>query len=550
MHDFDTIVIGSGAGGLTAALALARAGQRVAVFEQHYLPGGWCHSFNLGGYRFSPGVHYIGGLGPGGPMRGLYEGLGLADDLVFLELNPDGYDHLQVGTERFDVPAGRERYAEALKRRFPREAAGIDGYLGTCEAIYDELAGGTRARGLRGALTLPWRLRHLLRYGFLTLDRFLDHFTKDPLLRAYLSIQAGDHGMGPAEAPAAMHASVVGHYLDGGWYPMGGARSLPKAYIAQLRKHGGVVKVRTPVDRILFEGTGRSQRVVGVRLGDGTEVRAKAVVSNADPGITYGRLVERDRLPRRLARHLDRTTWSISGLSLFLAAEIDPAEHGLDSGNLWYSHDTDIDAGYRLAHRPELASAGSLPGTFLTVTTLKDRTKHYGKLHTMESFAFVSYEAFRRWEGTPQGERDAAYEHFKQQLTDKMFEVLEHSVPGLRERTVFHELGTPLTNVHYVASTRGNLYGTEKRRGQLGPLGYGVRSPLQGLYLAGASTLGHGVAGATISGVAAACSVLGVSRREVLTGRGNLVTLPADHPGRWPSPWRDKALPEPHDAVA
>ncbi|MBL4640782.1 MAG: NAD(P)-binding protein, partial [Verrucomicrobiales bacterium] len=55
MKDADVIVIGSGAGGMAAAVALARANKRVMVFEQHYLPGGWCHSFPMGGYQFSPG---------------------------------------------------------------------------------------------------------------------------------------------------------------------------------------------------------------------------------------------------------------------------------------------------------------------------------------------------------------------------------------------------------------------------------------------------------------------------------------------------------------
>jgi phytoene dehydrogenase-like protein len=502
--DVDVAVIGSGAGGLAAAVALARAGQRVAVFEQHSLPGGWTHSFMLEGHRFSPGVHYVGGLQP-------------------YELNPEGFDHVQLGDTRFDIPRGKQAFAARLAAAYPEEARGIHGYLDAVERIDAQLS--RLPRSLLGTLAMPFRNPDILRWGWRTAEQMISSYVTHPEVKGVLSAQAGDHGLPPSRVSALVHAAITAHYFEGGWYPKGGGGALPRAHTRALVRHGGAVHLRSPVARILLE----QGKAVGLRLEDGTEVRAGAVISNADPWVTFERLVGRENLAPQLRRNLDRTECSVSCLSLFMAARIDPEEHGLDSGNEWLYASADVDAAYRGGSQAWTPGEVDIPGLFLTVTTLKDPSKARRGVHTMEAFCFVDYDAYRQWEGSVSGARPADYEDVKDRVQDAMLTALERRVPGLRDRLVFSALGTPLTNAHYCGATRGNLYGTAKLRSQVGPGSFAPRSSVPGLFLCGASTLSHGVAGAARSGVVAAARILGCPTRELLPeGQPEITLLDAE----------------------
>lgn len=513
---WDVIVIGSGVGGLTAATALSNLGKRVLVLEQHYLPGGWTHTFALEGYKFSPGVHYVGQLHEGGTTREIFEGLGVGDDIEFVELNPDGYDHIVFDDETFDIPKGREVFRDRLIARFPAEEKGIRQYFSLMQKVDRGIHLAADVTGLWSALKLALRVPAVIFKGLKPAGRIIDSCISDSRLKTILESRAGDHGVAPCRVPFALHVAIDAHYWEGGWYPKGGGGAIPKAYIKRLQKNGSEIRTRTNVQSIILEGAGGKRTAAGVRLENGEEIRAEVVLSNADAWITYKDLVGEANLSRKLAKRVNRLEPSVSALSLFIATDIDVDALGLDSGNYWIMNDT-VDATYDLAELDELGGTDPFPGAFLTVTTKKDPQKQYDGVHTMEAFVFVSYAAFEEWQASELGERPDAYDELKQRLTNRMLATLERVVPNLSDHLVLCELGTPLTNVHYVNAYRGNIYATAKTRTQIGPGALPIETEIEGLFHCGQSTTAHGILGAMMTGVSVASRISGCDREQLLS---------------------------------
>ncbi|MGJ8665755.1 MAG: phytoene desaturase family protein [Patiriisocius sp.] len=534
---YDTIIIGSGAGGLAAAICLAREGQKVLVLEQHDVPGGWCHSFYLNGHRFTPGVHYVGlcgNEGEGNSTSELYEGLGIGGELTFFQMNPNAYEHCWIGDERFDYPSTHEELIERLQERFPHEKKGIKKYLDLVKRVSYQLSLIPEVKTFWDKVTIPFRTKDMGKYGLFTLQRVIDWHIKDPLLKDFLNIQYGDHGVEPDRASFVLHAALMNHYLKGGYYPMGGGGAIIKAMTKAIKGYGSTVKTSTGVKRILIKGD-KQKHATGVELEDGTQLFAKNIISNADPGITYNQLIGKENLSKKLTKKLGKAKYSCTSLMLFLTVDMDVRAAGLDSGNIWMLEEGDMNANFRRNQEADILSDETFTGMFISCTTLKDPPSFDGRYHTIEAITFINYESFKKYENEDL-DRSDEYLDFKARITEKMIKTLEKAIPNVREHIVHKDLGTPITNEYYVNSTKGSVYGTEKTLKHIGPFAFKPKSEIENLYLCGASIAAHGVAGASYSGVQTAGLILGKKQNELLlpNPEQKLHTYNAEDPSEYP----------------
>ena len=141
--------------------------------------------------------------------------------------------------------------------------------------------------------------------------------------------------------------------------------------------------------------------------------------------------------------------------------------------------------------------------------------------HTAEVVTFVRYDDFAKWKAERWRRRGEDYESFKRAIEKTLLEQLLARLPKLRPMVAFVELSTPLSTEHFVRPARGSIYGLEPTPRRFANRWLRPRSPIPGLFFAGADMTSVGVIGAMMGGVlgAAAVAPLDVGRYLARHGR-------------------------------
>ncbi|CAG5133384.1 unnamed protein product [Candidula unifasciata] len=523
--NLDVIIIGSGAGGLSAGVLLTFAGLKVLVLEQHDQAGGCCHTFVEKGFEFDTGIHYVGDVQEGSIARVLLDQL-TCGQLRWANMD-DAYDTVAVGTpgevKLFPMKTGAAAYYQNLRRMFPQEQEVLQAYEKLMKDANKSFFGFIALKVIPASIARFLINSSLYRlvfkcyrkgYASRSLQQVLDELTGNKKLKLVLSYICGDYGVLPKDAPFLLHAILVEHYIHGGFYPVNGASEIPFYMTQVIQQGGGKVLVQAPVTEILCDSTGRA---VGVRVGrQEVEVRAKHIISDAGVTNTFKKL-----LPENVARKsciyplIGDVGPSYSFLSAFIGLDGSTSDLKLSAGNMFVYSGKDINQSVSdyLNVKAEDVDHTDIPFSLISFSSAKDPeydVKFPGKSAAVV-LTYANWEWFKEWKDEKVRHRGDRYEGIKDALGRQMWQQCVDLFPQLEGRMVHMEVGTPVTNRHYLACPYGEMYGLGQRMARFSPdVACKLRADtdIKGLYLTGQDTLTCGFVPSVLSAVLCVSKIL------------------------------------------
>ena len=479
----NAVVIGSGFGGLAAAVRLRARGYRVTVLEALPRPGGRARVIEQDGFTFDAGPTVITA-----PylLHELFEMVG-RDSRDYFELVPvDPFYRIEFDDgSTFDYVGDEDRLLAQIEKLNP---ADVDNYRRLAEQArrifdvgYTELADQPFDSFSTMARVIPSMVRLK---SYRTVSGLVGHYIEDERLRQALTFEPLLVGGNPFSTTSIY---LLIHWLERKWgvhFAKGGTGAIIDGLVRLLTELDVDVRLSSPVQEIET----KDGRVTGVRLADGTHVPADVVVSNADPSWVYRYMIPGGDAPRgqRKARRMRQSMSLFVGYFGTDRIYDDLAHHTIILGPRYKTLLEDI------FRRKVLADDFSL---YL-----------HAPARTDPGMAPPGKDAFYVLSPVPNTTGDVDWSTEAEPYFDRILETLERrAMPGLTDHIVTRTHMTPDDFETRLRSVDGAAFGPEPILTQSAWFRYHNRAPdLDGLFFVGAGV--H--PGAGVPGVLSSAKVL------------------------------------------
>jgi len=514
--NYDAVIVGGGHNGLTCAGYLAMAGLKVVVLERRHIVGGAAVTEEFHpGFRNSVAAYTVSLLNPKviADLRLAEHGLRIVERQIANFLPLDDRRYLKVG-------GGRTR--EEVAKFSARDAERLEAYQARLEAIADVLRAlvlETPPNAVEGhpfaaisELIKSGRIANRLRHLGLDLQRelldlftnsagdYLDHwFESAPIKAAYgFDGIVGNYASpySPGSAYVLLHhcfGEVNGK--KGVWgHAIGGMGAITQAMAKSAASSGAEIRVDAAVREVIVE----KGRAVGVVTERGETIRTRAVISNLNPKLLYGALIDRAALPAAFAERIEkwrcgsgtfRMNVALSELPDFTCLPgRDLAEHHtagiIMAPSLTYMERAYFDArtfGWSKKPIVEMVISSTLDDT------LAPKGQHVASL-------FCQHVA-------PELPDGSSWDDHRETVADLMIETVDAHAPNFKASVLGRQVFSPLDLERSFGLVGGDIFHGALDLGQmfsarpmLGHANY--RGPLPGLYMCGSGTHpGGGVTG-------------------------------------------------------
>lgn len=499
--EYDVVIVGSGLGGLVAAVIFAKEGYKVCVLEKNNQFGGNLQTFVRDKSIFDTGVHYIGGLAEGENLYKYFKYLGIMDDLKLKKMDADKYDVITFGEDEIDYPhaQGYDNFIDQLSSIFPEERENIQLYCDkireTCNSfplynlqIGDAYYDNTELLSLK-------------------IKDFVEQITDNKKLQAVL-VGSNFLYAGEDNTPFYVHALSINSYIQSAWRCVNGGSQISKLLVKQIRNRGGKVLKYKEVTSFGFD----DKKLISVKTKDGDEFFGKQFISNIEPKHTLKMLGD-NRMRKSYTKRIENIKSIISAFSVYIVFKPETFEylnynhyHFKDHDRVWNAQD------YTEASWPE--------GYMLSIGAKKGENVW---AENMTFITYMRYDDVKQWEDTfntvaEEDERGQSYEAFKEQKIEQALKEIEKKFPNIRSCIHSIHSSTPLSYRDYIGVNEGSMYGYVKNADSPMTSFLSPRTKLKNLFFTGQSINMHGILGVTISAVLTCSEMLG---RDYLVNKIN-----------------------------